>query len=182
MTGRGRGRGFLRPLENPANSPPSSISSNSSISPTEWSSINDSKTDSAISCTSSPISTPVSHRKAYGRGRAFRLNNNVIPNDPYWIVSNLTHQQFFTRERLYKPDELGTVGEVVTLLANYFQIFKFPHRGLVYKYQIQIKDRKDREIHRDRRRYLTFFNNFSSSLHIFDLFQCTIQCLVRDVL
>ena len=175
-----KGHGRARPASAAKGPPAPSISPTSDIS-VQPSPTSETQTDthfeSGVSTTQSTATTP----KSVGRGRALP-KKNVIPHDPYWIVSNLTHQQFFTNERPHKPDELGTVGKVVTLLATYFQIFKFPHRGLVYKYQIQIKDRKDREIHRDRRRYLTFFNNFSSSLHIFDLFQCTIQCLVRDVL
>ena len=51
-----------------------------------------------------------------------------------------------------KPDEIGELGEKIQVNANYFPLLQFPYKGLVYKYNIKINNKKNLEIHRDRRR------------------------------
>jgi hypothetical protein len=87
-----------------------------------------------------------------GRGRPRTTKQNVVPDDPCWMVTNLTDTVFYSNNRPKKPDELGTLGDQIEVIANYFPILQFPHRGLVYKYQIQIRNWKNLEIHRERRR------------------------------
>ncbi|CAF1296812.1 unnamed protein product [Adineta steineri] len=116
-----------------------------------------SRPDTGISTASSDIrsSEVVSPPTSLGRGRGgVRLKQNIAPADPHWTVNNLTKEQFHSNDRPTKPNELGDLGEQIRVIANYFPILKFPHKGLVYKYQIQIRNKKDLEIHRDRRRLL----------------------------
>jgi len=87
-----------------------------------------------------------------GRGRSTPLKRNIVPDDPHWTVTNLTDAQFNSINRPKKPDELGTLGEQIKVIANYFPILQYPHKGLVYKYHIQIRNKKDFEIYRERRR------------------------------
>ena len=102
---------------------------------------------SDVQSTVTPVSTVPK-----GRGRGGPGRKTTVPEDPYWMVTNLTHAQFHSNQRPKKPDELGTLGQQIQVIANYFPILQFPHRGLVYKYQIQIRNKKLLEIHRDRRR------------------------------
>jgi hypothetical protein len=97
-------------------------------------------------------STTVAKGKGRGRGGVAPLKQNVVPDDPHWTVTNLTDAQFNSISRPKKPDELGTLGQQIQVIANYFPILQFPHKGLVYKYHIQIRNRKNFEIHRERRR------------------------------
>jgi hypothetical protein len=111
--------------------------------------------DTGFSSSSSdiqPSPTPAQSAPKGGRGRGDHLKRNVAPADPHWTVTNLTDAQFHSSKRPKKPDELGRLGEQIQVIANYFAILQFPHRGLVYKYQIQIRNRKNLEIHRERRR------------------------------
>jgi len=96
----------------------------------------------------STTATPVSG----GRGRGTHLKRNVVPADPYWTVTNLTNADFYSSDRPKKPDELGSLGQQIQVIVNYFPILQFPHKGLVYKYHIQIRNKKNLEIHRDHRR------------------------------
>ncbi len=161
---KGRGRGRAR------NHPPSITDSiafsssliaiiTSSTLPSENSStIDNSRSDSGFSSTSPsikyPTPSPTSIYASRGRGRGCRtsLREKAVPADPHWTVTNLTDAQFHSNKRPKKPDELGILGEQIQVIANYFPILQFPHRGLVYKYQIQIRNRKNLEIHRERRR------------------------------
>jgi hypothetical protein len=106
------------------------------------------------SASSSNQPTPTSlTTTSKGRGRVIQSKRNAVPpEDPHWTVTNLTYEQFYSNNRPKKPDELGILGEHIQVLANYFPLLQFPYKGLVYKYQIQIRNRKDFEIHRDRRR------------------------------
>ncbi|CAF3439875.1 unnamed protein product [Rotaria socialis] len=106
---------------------------------------------SSISTSSQP-SPPTRPVVTTARGRADRLKRNVAPEDPHWTVSDLTAIQFQSNTRPVKPDELGTIGQPIQVIANYFPILQYPRRGLVYRYHIQIHDWKNLEIHRDRRR------------------------------
>ena len=98
---------------------------------------------------SSVASTPIVTKP---RGRGQHLKRDVAPEDPHWTVTNLNQSQFNSIIRTKKPDELGTLGEHIKVLVNYFPILQFPHKGLVYRYHIQIRNRKNFEIPRERRR------------------------------
>ena len=105
-----------------------------------------------------------------GRGRALPLPKNLPPPspyfpistskeartmdaiDPYWTVSDLTNSEFQSLTRVSKPDELGKIGRQIEVIANYFRILQFPQHGLVYRYHIQMRDKRNEEMHRDRRR------------------------------
>jgi hypothetical protein len=89
---------------------------------------------------------------ASGRGRGTHLKRNVVVDDPYWIVTKLTNEQFQSNIRPTKPDELGRLGQQIQIIVNYFPILQFPHRGLIYQYHIQIRNKKNFEISRERRR------------------------------
>ncbi|CAM4770677.1 unnamed protein product, partial [Rotaria magnacalcarata] len=169
-----KGRGRARPTTHSTAPPPPSITPSTDISTpltVDNSSISDSPatdesvpsptitTDqsrpetgySSISTSSqpAPVTTPV---VSTARGRADRLKRNVAPADPHWTVSDLTAAQFKSNKRPVKPDELGIIGQQIQVIANYFPIRQYPNRGLVYQYHIQIRDWKNLEIHRDRRR------------------------------
>lgn len=73
-------------------------------------------------------------------------------NDPYWTVTNLKRSEFRSLKRAKRPSEQGSIGTEIRVLANYFYLFDYPDRGLVYKYDIKILDRKGLELHRDNRR------------------------------
>ena len=87
-----------------------------------------------------------------GLSRGSQLEQDTVLTDPYWIVTNLTDAQFNSNERPTKPDEIGELGEKIQVIANYFPLLQFPYRGLVYKYNIKINNKKNLEIHRDRLR------------------------------
>ncbi len=158
VQGRGRGRARTEPFINSSNgplrSPPSIISDESlSLSSTTR---DDNQSESGFSSASSSIqsskSSPTSIYSVRGRGRSTPLKRNIVPDDPHWTVTNLTDAQFNCINRPKKPDELGTLGEQIKVIANYFPILQYPHKGLVYKYHIQIRNKKNSEIHRERRR------------------------------
>jgi hypothetical protein len=113
-----------------------------------------SRPDTGFSSASSTFqpSTTSSTSVPKGRARSDRLKQSVAPSDPYWTVTNLTAAEFNKHDRPTKPDELGTIGEQIQVIANYFPILNFPHKGLVYQYHIQIRNRKNFEIYRERRR------------------------------
>jgi hypothetical protein len=105
--------------------------------------------------------TSVSIGYGRGRGRGSLVKRNVVPDDLHWTVTDLTPNDFNSTVRPKKPDELGTLGQHIQVMANYFPILQFPHKGLVYRYQIQMQNRKNREVHRDRRRYTQLSFSFS---------------------
>jgi hypothetical protein len=156
VLGRGRGRGRFKESTNGKtylSSVASPASSNESLSP-NFSTRDDNSSESGFSsastsCQSSVVSTPTVTKP---KGRGQHLKRDVAPEDPHWTVTNLTQSQFNENIRPKKPDELGTLGEHIKVLANYFPILQFPHKGLVYRYHIQIRNRKNFEIHRQRRR------------------------------
>ncbi|CAF4484909.1 unnamed protein product, partial [Rotaria socialis] len=88
---------------------------------------------SSISTSSQP-SPPTRPVVTTARGRGARLKRNVAPEDPHWTVSDLTAIQFRSNTRPVKPDELGTIGQPIQVIANYFPILQYPRRGLVYRY------------------------------------------------
>ncbi len=113
----------------------------------------DNQSDSGISSTSPSIRYP-SPPQSEGDGLVSpeHLPETAVHEDSHWMVTKLTDIEFDSNKRPKKPDELGTLGEQIKVIANYFPILQFPHRGLVYKYQIQIRNLKNLEIHRERRR------------------------------
>jgi hypothetical protein len=175
QTGRGRGRG-ARASASSTNPPPPSITPSTDISISTSPATEDNPPLTSTPIVHDPVSSTPStddtsaHDTGFsssstgtqpsstsvppapkGKGRG-RTKQNVVPEDPHWTVTNLTEAQFHSTSRPKKPDELGTLGEQIQVIANYFPILQFPHRGLVYKYQIQMRNKKNLEIHRDRRR------------------------------
>jgi hypothetical protein len=171
--GRGRGRGTIHSTvpQPPSNTPSTDISasvaqltidtSQSSDTPathelasTTPTTIDTSRPDTGFSSASRDTQSAATSSKSavQPKGRGTRLKPNVAPDDPHWTVTNLTRAQFDTNDRPKKPDELGTLGEEIQVIVNYFPILQFPHTGLVYRYNIQIRNKKNFEIHRDRRR------------------------------
>lgn len=102
--------------------------------------------------TSSKLNLGHGHGSRHFRDHMRSFEGNSAPIDPYWMVTNLTYEEFHSHQRPKKPDQLGTLGKQIQVIANFFPILRFPYRGLVYKYQIQIRNKKQLEIHRDRRR------------------------------
>ncbi|CAF3953958.1 unnamed protein product [Rotaria sp. Silwood2] len=177
--GRARGRSTVHSIEPPppsitpsidvsaATTPPTLDTPSSSSTPitnisvtTTTTTTDESRDDTEISSASSTcqpsIATPSTGTSVRGRGRPIKQNvvpKDVVPEDPYWTVTNLTNAQFHSNIRPTKPDELGTLGKQIQVIVNYFPILQFPHKYLVYKYHIQIRNKKDFEIHRERRRY-----------------------------
>lgn len=135
--------------------PPSSVTPTTDVSVTTTPPTTDtSRPDTGFSSAStgfqsSVVSTPTVTKP---KGRGQHLKRDVAPEDPHWTVTNLSQSQFNSNIRPKKPDELGTLGEDIKVIANYFPILQFPHKGLVYRYHIQIRNRKNFEIHRQRRR------------------------------
>ncbi|CAM2730437.1 unnamed protein product, partial [Rotaria socialis] len=138
----GRGRGRIPKnacYEDSSTFPMSTTSSHSSLSSPVSSSKCDIQSESGYSSisTSSQPSPPTRPVVTTARGRAGRWKRNVAPEDPHWTVSDLTAIQFQSNTRPVKPDELGTIGQPIQVIANYFPILQYPRRGLVYRYHIQ---------------------------------------------
>jgi hypothetical protein len=151
VRGRGRGR---QPIHSYYPFPPSITSPTDISRSTTPRRIDSSSSDTGFSSASSTsqLSETSSTSVPKGRARGDRLKQSVAPSDPYWTVTNLTAAEFNKHDRPTKPDELGTIGEQIQVIANYFPILNFPHKGLVYQYHIQIRNRKNFEIYRERRR------------------------------
>jgi len=158
VQGRGRGRSLTQLLTNSSHFSPLWASDNtievpSSLDP---STIDENQSESgfssASSSTKSSILLQTSVDSGRGRGRGAHLKRTVVLDDPHWNVTNLTDAQFNSIIRPKKPDKLGILGEQIQLIANYYPVLQFPHKGLVYQYHIQIRNKKDFEIHRERRR------------------------------
>ncbi|CAF4203077.1 unnamed protein product, partial [Adineta steineri] len=154
IQGRGRGRGRLIQQLSYLTTSSIGTSLQSGISSTNDDDRSESGFSSASSDSYSSVVPPLITSLGRGRGRGAGLKQNTPPTDPHWTVNNLTKEQFHSNYRPKKPHQLGDLGEQIRVIANYFPILKFPHKGLVYKYQIQIRNKKDLEIHRDRRRLL----------------------------
>ena len=163
VRGRGRGRGHatlgsLSDYINFSSSSTPTITDMNSPLDERRTTIHSTESESGFSSASDILDypSPPKSKICCGRGRGRTtskiLQENIVPDDPHWTVTNLTQAQFYSTERPKKPDELGTLGQQIRVIANYFPILQFPQRGLVYKYQIQIRNRKHLEIHRDRRR------------------------------
>ncbi|CAF0807946.1 unnamed protein product [Rotaria sp. Silwood1] len=181
--GRGRGRTAIHSTEpslpsitpsidvSAATTPATIDTSSSSTTPvtdvsvaTTSTTTDESTADTGISSASSICQTPtVASSTGKGiRGRGRPPKRDTVPDDPYWTVNNLTYAQFHSNTRPTKPNELGTLGQQIQVIVNYFPILQFPHKGLVYKYHIQIRNRKDFEIPRERRRllYTSWLNRY----------------------
>ena len=81
-----------------------------------------------------------------GRGHRILSRREDHAPDPHWTISDLTIDQFKTNERPSKPTELGTSGEPITVIANCFPVVQFPQEGLIYQYDMQIWNKKNRLI------------------------------------
>jgi hypothetical protein len=157
---------------------PTSDCSSSSSSPS--SKRNDSRPDTGISsirgslllATPSSIIVPVGRGRGRGRGRGLNtytdtpnspsltpisrneidnptINGNASVTDAaqYKVdCSPMTHQESF--------QSLGSIGEEIQVLSNYFAIDKYPEQGIVYEYAIEIKTPMGRDAHRHIRRYV----------------------------
>lgn len=53
--------------------------------------------------------------------------------------------------RIAKSDELGTLGRQIEVLVNYFPVLQFPQRGVVYRYTVEIRNKKCQTIRRNLR-------------------------------
>ncbi|CAF0788505.1 unnamed protein product [Adineta ricciae] len=56
--------------------------------------------------------------------------------------------------RLAKSDELGTLGRKIEILVNYFPVLQFPQEGVVYRYTIEIRNKRCQIIRRNLRQIL----------------------------
>ncbi|UJR36677.1 hypothetical protein I4U23_029394 [Adineta vaga] len=162
---RGRGRAQTNKYHNDyasiSISPTPRTSSLSSIPSSETANRSDSGVSTASSDDRSTQTTPDPIPIGRGRGRGTLTKRINPPPDPFWTVTELSKEQFNTYQRPTKPDQLGDLGEQYRVFVNYFPILQFPRKGLVYQYHIQIRNKKDFEIHRDRRRL--FYNSW---LHV----------------
>ncbi|CAF3918070.1 unnamed protein product [Rotaria sordida] len=89
-----------------------------------------------------------------GRGRGAHLKPRTLVPHSHWKVSDLTIVQFKSNTQPSKPKELGKIGEAIEVMVNYFPIIKYPHSGLVYQYDIQIKTKNLFKVLREHRRVL----------------------------
>ncbi|CAF4017218.1 unnamed protein product, partial [Rotaria sp. Silwood1] len=132
---------------------------------TESSSSTVSKTthDTMISTTDNVLqvikSSPTSNS---GRDRGTHLKQKYQAADPHWKVSDLTMAEFNSNVRPSKPDEQKSIGQEIQVKVNYFPILGFPRRGLVYQYDIQIKNKMNLKLSRDLQRalYQSWWNKF----------------------
>ena len=53
--------------------------------------------------------------------------------------------------QLGKLDELGTLGRKIEVLVNYFPVLQFPQEGVVYRYTIEIRNKRCQTIRRNLR-------------------------------
>ncbi|CAF4984306.1 unnamed protein product, partial [Rotaria sp. Silwood1] len=132
---------------------------------TESSSSTVSKTthDTMISTTDNVLqvikSSPTSNS---GRDPGTHLKQKYQAADPHWKVSDLTMAEFNSNVRPSKPDEQKSIGQEIQVKVNYFPILGFPRRGLVYQYDIQIKNKMNLKLSRDLQRalYQSWWNKF----------------------
>ncbi|CAF3860432.1 unnamed protein product, partial [Rotaria sp. Silwood1] len=132
---------------------------------TESSSSTVSKTthDTMISTTDNVLqvikSSPTSNS---GRDRGTDLKQKYQAADTHWKVSDLTMAEFNSNVRPSKPDEQKSIGQEIQVKVNYFPILGFPRRGLVYQYDIQIKNKMNLKLSRDLQRalYQSWWNKF----------------------
>lgn len=142
--GRGRGRGRQHTHE--------TGSSSDVVQPPAVSKTTDVDTSSTIDDVQTLVTSLAATTISRGRGHRPLRKAEVEVQDPIWIVSELSKDQFQSKTRPSKPSEPGTIGEPITVQANYFPIIEFPQEGFVYQYDIEIKNKKDRLIQRDHRR------------------------------
>jgi hypothetical protein len=142
--GRGRGRG-RQPIHEAGSLsdvvPPPAIPKTTDV--------DTSSTTDDVQMLATPLATTTTGR---GRGHRPVRKVEVEVHDPVWTVSALSKDQFKSKTRPSKPSELGIIGQPIIVRANYFPIAEFPQEGIVYQYDIKIKDKKDRLIRRDHQR------------------------------
>jgi len=84
-----------------------------------------------------------------------RIQNNQLtefPTECVTLSSPLTTNELQPKIRLHKPDELGTIGQQIKVMVNYFLVLQFPQEGFVYEYHIQMRNKRDFEISRQNQR------------------------------
>jgi hypothetical protein len=124
---RGRGRG--RNVSKQQDPPPPSISATESTIPSRI------ETEIDHSTLSENINNQLAAR--------FAISNTV---------SSTASSLDTSRIRLHQSDELGTLGERIQVMVNYFPVLQFPQQGFIYRYYIQIYNRKSLVIRRIHRR------------------------------
>src|SRR5689334_2337965 len=114
---RGRGRSRTQLLTNSYDiiSLSAAVISNEVTLPISSSIVDDNQSESdfssASSYTKSSTSSQTNIYNGHGHGRGAHLKQNVVPDDPHWIVTKLTDAQFKSNIRPKKPNELGTLGD-----------------------------------------------------------------------
>jgi hypothetical protein len=74
-------------------------------------------------------------------------NNTVASN-----LSSSNTDQLKPKIQLHKLHESGTLGQAIQVIVTYFPVLQFPEGGLVYRYYIEIRNKRDFEIARVCRR------------------------------
>ncbi|CAF2600413.1 unnamed protein product [Rotaria sp. Silwood2] len=129
----------------------------SSVSSDDSSSVIPKTSDVSISSITDNVQMLTASRKTpmnSGRGRGAHLKQKTVVPDPGATISDLTIGQFKSNDRPTKPNELGKIGNHIKVMVNYFPIVEFPHSGLVYQYDIQIKSKNSFKVLREHRRVL----------------------------
>jgi hypothetical protein len=141
---RGRGRPRQRTQE--------ATSLSDDLSATAVSNTTDVDISSTTADMQMAVTFPTTTTSGRGRGRGIRLGRVTEIPDPRWTVSDLSIDQFKSNVRPSKPIEVGKIGDPITVIANYYPITQFPQEGIVYQYDIQIRNERDRLIPREYRR------------------------------
>jgi len=141
---KGRGRGRQRTQE--ASSLSNDVSTTAIPNTTD---VDISSTAGEVQKVVTSLPTTTSGR---GRGRGILSRREVQIPDPHWNVSDLSFDQFMSDDRPSKPTELGIIGNQITVSVNYFPVHQFPQEGLVYQYDLEIRNKRGRLIRREHQR------------------------------
>jgi len=141
---RGRGRPRQRTQE------ASSLSND--LSTTAVSNTTDADISSITGDMQTAVTSLTTTTSGRGRGRVIRPGRVTEVRDPHWSVSDLSIDQFKSNDRPSKPLEVGKIGDPITVIVNYFPIAQFPQEGIVYHYDMQIRNKRNRLIQREYRR------------------------------
>ncbi|UJR09387.1 hypothetical protein I4U23_013630 [Adineta vaga] len=97
-----------------------------------------------------------------GRGQGRKISEQHEPPSPSLTaqasISTVLSPDISSSEkpiiRIQKSNELGILGKKIDVLVNYFPILQFPQHGVVYRYHIEIRNKKGEVIRRNLRRIL----------------------------